>query len=104
MSDVFVSESEGLDLLKSNECSLDLYYIDTVAELFSYGQPIKRVMGNKYVQLKADELITANLYFKIQEFTSFNNWILDKGKTIYSAIGGTWEILGRTLGYDDRTF
>ncbi|MCQ2818336.1 MAG: hypothetical protein MJ252_13800 [archaeon] len=91
---------DAADLLQANECKFNIYYLETVIEFFNYKNPEKQVLRTEYVKLKADEYITSDLYFIVQKFESFQNWLFDTATPKYSLVGGDWETIGWSLGYD----
>ena len=72
-----------INYLTNGECHLTYYFIDVAINTNDYKHPIRRFINTNFLTLKPDEYVKMNLYFKIQEFNSYENYLFDKHKTQY---------------------
>lgn len=72
-----------INYLTNGECHFTYYFIDVAINTNDYKHPIRRFINTNFLTLKPDEYVKMNLYFKIKEFNSYENYLFDKHKTQY---------------------
>lgn len=72
-----VDQNEILEKLISSECQLGFYFIDVGIDIDNFKSPEQFFLNNKFIVLKADEIIKMNLFFKIHSFSSYENYLFD---------------------------
>ena len=69
--------------LTNSECHLTYYFVDTAIHLNDYKHPIRRFLNTNFISLKPDLFEKMNLYFKVQQFDSYENYLFEKHDTKY---------------------
>ena len=77
------NKTEIKNILRQNECSLTLFYIDTSIDVNDFNFPVKKFINNKFLNIKFNSISKMNFYFKTIIFESFENLLFDKRSRKY---------------------
>lgn len=61
----------------SDECSLSVFYIDFAFDIFNYKDPVYMFIDQQSMYLKFSEVIKMNMFFKVVQFDSYENYFFD---------------------------
>ena len=87
-------------ILKNHECRLEIYHVDTTINVYDYKNPVKRYIASEFSTLKANTIHKMNLFFKLQSFTSYENYLFDKYSRKYYVAFSYAESYADDKGYD----
>ena len=71
------------DLLTQNDCSFQIYYTNFAFDVNNFDNPVTPFIGNKFVKLQPNFLNKMELYFLLQKFNSYENYLFDNYHTKY---------------------
>lgn len=84
-------------ILQNHECRLEIFNIDTAVNVYD---PIKRYISSLFITLKPNMLTKMNIYFKLQSFQSYENYLFDKSSNQYHVGFSSTEMYEDDKGYD----
>lgn len=87
-------------VLQNYECRLEVNHVDTVINVYDYSHPIKRYIRSEFSTIKANLLNKMNIYFKVQTFDSYENYLFDKHSNSYYLGYSYFEEYEDDKGYD----
>ena len=74
---------ETVNMIKtvlSSECNFNLYYVDVGFDLYSYSSPERPFLTTQFATIKFEEIVKTNLFYKVQQFDSYQNYFFDTSK------------------------
>ena len=87
-------------ILQNHECRLEIFNIDTAVNVYDHKDPIKRYISSLFITLKPNMLTKMNIYFKLQSFQSYENYLFDKSSNQYHVGFSSTEMYEDDKGYD----
>ncbi len=87
-------------VLQNYECRLEINHVDTVVNVYDYSHPIKRYIRSEFSTIKANLLNKMNIFFKVQTFDSYENYLFDKHSNNYYLGYSYFEEYEDDKGYD----
>ncbi len=80
-----------IHLLLNEECRFELYYIDSIIDVYNYKNPVKNYINSIFLVLKPSNIMKGNCYFKIYDLNNYDNLFISKNKTIKILAYGGFE-------------
>lgn len=92
--------SEIKNIFQNYECRLAIHYVETTINVYDYKDPIKRHIETQFMTLKFNKLNKMNIFYKLQLFDSYENYLFDKYSRQYFAGFAFVEQYETDKGYD----
>lgn len=71
---------EKIKKIFADECRLGVFYIDFGFDIFNYKDPVYMFINQHFVYLKFSEVMKLDLFFKLVQFDSYDNFFFDNYK------------------------
>ena len=71
-----------IHLLLNDECRFELYFIDSIIDVYDYKNPVKTYINSNFLVIKPSNIMKGNCYFKIYDLNDYDNLFIYKNKTI----------------------
>ena len=75
--------AETIKNILSDECNLNIYFTDFAFDLFNYKNPAQQFLTTQFIVLKYAEVMKMNLFYRLQQFSSYENYFFDNYKREY---------------------
>ena len=79
------------NLLLNEECRFELYFIDSIIDVYNYKKPVRNYINSNFLVLKPSNIMKGNSYFKIYDLNNYDNLFINKNKTIKILAYGGFE-------------
>lgn len=76
-------EEKLLNLLTQQECLLKAYFIDVAIDVNDFKNPTRFFLNSKFVALKPGGFVKWNMFFKLNLFETFENFLFNNHKSTF---------------------
>ena len=69
-----------IHLLLNEECRFEIYFIDSIIDVYDYKWPVKKYINSDFLVLKPSNIMKGNCYFKIYDLNDYDHLFIYKKK------------------------